>query len=262
MVKAPNGRGAQLGRARGLERGLRTTRNYSSFASVYDFLVERPATDLIFFAFLKSIQRFGIRFESIADVGCGTGRFLAKLASRPVEMVGIDNSPAVLAMARRRLASRAARFLHQDMRRLSLPRPVDVITCNNQTLNYMLARRDLAQAFRTIARGLRRRGIFIFDFLARLLADRRVQPRVLRERIALPDYVIKFDACVDASRGDTVVTIAMQGPEGRAIEVHRQRWFRPSTIKELLADTGFRLLEMRPVDRQNQAWLHVVAQRL
>lgn len=239
---------------------------YSSSIDVYDFLFGNPAFPWLKRAFDQGIRRFGLEFGSIADVGCGTGRFLAELAHLPIRRVGIDSSAAMLAVARRRLAGHPVLLLRQDVRRLSLPSHVDLITCNNQTINYLTKSEDIAGAFRAIARNLRSGGTFIFDFIASIASLMPSRPARIHETIRLPDHDVEFDGTVDPRHNISVVNIRLKttrAPHRRALEVHRQRWFSPSAILRLLRDSGFRVLSMRPVDGSGpSAWLHVIAKRL
>src|SRR3954465_4069903 len=77
---------------------------YSAFADVYDFLIGDLAFPPLQRAFRDSVRRFGLEFRTLADVGCGTGRFLAELCPLPVGLIGVDCSRSILALARRRLA--------------------------------------------------------------------------------------------------------------------------------------------------------------
>jgi len=238
---------------------------YSSFTQVYDFLVGDPAYRDLRRAFDRSVRRFGLTFRSVADIGCGTGRLIADLARRPVEVIGVDSSEAMLAVARRRMTGPVL-LLRQDIRRLSLPGPVDLITCHNQTVNYLTVIDDLARAFRAIARNLRRGGTFLFDFIARMAVARSAGLETVRETIRLPDHTVGFDGVVDPARGLSVVRIRVasaRGSGGATQETHWQRWFPVSTILRLLGASGFRVLDMRPVGPVNPgAWLYVVARRL
>jgi SAM-dependent methyltransferase len=239
---------------------------YSSFTQVYDFLIGDPAYIELRRAFDQSVRRFGLKFRSIADIGCGTGRFIAELARLPVEIIGVDRSEAMLAVSRRRMTGLPAVLLRQDIRRLSLPNPVDLITCHNQTVNYLTVIDDLARAFRAIARNLRHGGTILFDFMARMAVTRPVGLENIRETICLPDHAVSFDGIVDPARGLSVVRIrvaAAHGSGGGVHEVHRQRWFPVSTILRLLGASGFRVLDVRPVGHvEPSAWLYVVARRM
>ena len=182
----------------------------------------------------------------------------------PVGLIGVDRSRSILALARRRLAGCPVLLLQQDIRALSLPRRVDVITCRNQTINYLTVWTDLARAFRSIARSLRRGGTFLFDFIARVTDMSR--PARIRETIRLPRHEVSFAGTIDPARDLSVVRIRIRdeaAPDRGVVEVHRQRWFPPSMIMGLLDVSGFRVLEMRPVEGSPEnAWRHVVARRV
>ncbi len=66
-----------------------------------------------------------------ADLGCGTGELTAALVPRwqPAELVGVDNSEAMLAEARPR-AGGALRFARGDLASPPLAAPLDVIVAN------------------------------------------------------------------------------------------------------------------------------------
>lgn len=245
-------------------RGQGAAAPYSAFADVYDFLIGDLAFPALQRAFRDSVRRFGLEFRTLADVGCGTGRFLAELCPLPVGLIGVDRSRSILALARRRLAGCPVLLLQQDICALSLPRRVDVITCRNQTINYLTVWTDLARAFRAIARSLRRGGTFLFDFIARVTDMSR--PARIRETIRLPRHEVSFAGTIDPARDLSVVRIRIRdeaAPDRGVVEVHRQRWFPPSMIMGLLDVSGFRVLEMRPVEGSPEnAWRHVVARRV
>jgi SAM-dependent methyltransferase len=247
------------------EYATRAVPPYSSFAEVYDFLIGNTGLPLIRHAFRQSVLRFALEFRNLADVGCGTGAFLSTLACRPVELIGVDRSAAVLEVARRRLAGCPVTLLRQDIRRLSLPYRVDLITCQHQTLNYLTVVSELRRAFLAIARNLRRGGAFLFDFLAQTPTMNRARPVRMREVIRLPDNDVHFDATVAPSCGRSTVRIRIGTAAGRrrsAVEVHKQRWFKPRMLVRLLRATGFQLCEIRPVQGTDDGWLHVVARRV
>jgi SAM-dependent methyltransferase len=239
---------------------------YSSFTDLYDFLIGDPTFPTIQKAFDRSVRRFRLEFRSIADIGCGTGRFLAELAHLPVSRIGVDRSVSALAIARRRLAGQQVLLLRQDIRQLCLPYPVDLMTCHNQTINYFTAAADLACALQAIARNMRRGGAFLFDYIAQIAHAPGSDRRRIRETIRLPDHDVDFDGAIDGARGISTLRIRVT-PEHAThcptFEVHRQRWFSPSALHRLLSTSGFKVLEMRPMDDQQQrAWVHVVTRRV
>ena len=243
---------------------LRSVAPYASFAEVYNFLIESPALPLLRAAFWRSVRRFHPRFHSLADLGCGTGGFLATLPCQRISLTGVDRSAAMLGIARRRLASCAVSFLQQDFRRLDLPKPVDLITCHNQTINYVTLPRDLTRTFSAIAWNLRHGGALLFDFRARARRYSRRRTARVRETIRLLDHDVRFRGVIDLERGTSTVRIDVatrRAPNLHRVEVHRQRWFSPGMIRRCLRAAGLELLCMRPLDRSNSHWLHVVARR-
>lgn len=79
--------------------------------------------------------------RSLLDVGCGTGHHLAEFRRGLSSVAGVDLSPQMLAVARRRLG-REVRLVRGDMRRFSLGTTFDIVTCLFSAIGYMETRRD------------------------------------------------------------------------------------------------------------------------
>jgi SAM-dependent methyltransferase len=158
-------------------------RPYSGLAIDYDALVGDR-----FFAELRRtfewiIRRYGVRFDSAADVACGTGtfvRYLRDIGAQPV--YGVDRSPTMLRRAARKNAGNGARFLIQDLRALRLPRSVDLLTCNFDSLNYLRTAADLHGALRRFAENLRPDGHAIFDLVTERLTEQGPGLKIERAR--------------------------------------------------------------------------------
>lgn len=98
-------------------------------------------------------------FPRVIDLACGTGVLAAALTRAGHAVLGIDASPAMLAIARRtapRATFRRAAF------GAPLP-PADAVICTFDSLNYLLRPARLTATFRRVARALRPGGIFLFD---------------------------------------------------------------------------------------------------
>ena len=142
------------------------TRPYSQIAPVYDCTVGMAFFLRVRQAFSKLVPRYGIRFCSAADIGCGTGLFACYLNQCwGVPFYGVDRSLEMLRQARRNCPSAGVCFLQQDIRCLALPSRVDLITANFDTLNHLTAPEDLRLGFQCIASNLRPAGHFYFDIL-------------------------------------------------------------------------------------------------
>jgi ubiquinone/menaquinone biosynthesis C-methylase UbiE len=96
----------------------------------------------------------------VLEVGCGTGKNSAWLASQARELIALDFSPGMLDVARRRVRSSTARFVEHDITR---PWPVasgsvDVVA-GNLVLEHV---HELAPVFAEAARVLRAGGQLFF----------------------------------------------------------------------------------------------------
>jgi ubiquinone/menaquinone biosynthesis C-methylase UbiE len=62
--------------------------------------IEAPLDRAMLAAFVESVTGSGAAGRPVADVGCGPGRVAAYLAAHGLDVVGVDMSPAMLAVAR------------------------------------------------------------------------------------------------------------------------------------------------------------------
>jgi SAM-dependent methyltransferase len=101
------------------------------YALAFDWDIDDEATWLL--------ARLGRGCRSVLEPGCGPGRHLAAFARRGLEVVGLDVSPAMAALARRRLADSglAGDVVLGDMRDFDLGRCFDGAVCPINTLAHL-----------------------------------------------------------------------------------------------------------------------------
>lgn len=130
---------------------------------------------------LGYIQQYAPRARSVLELGCGTGAVLAGLGSGWL-LTGVDRSPEMLAIARRRCP--AARLLEGDIRSFALSESFDVVLCVYDTLNHVPTFEGWLQVFDRVREHLREGGLFVFDLntIGRL-----------RRLAASPPWVQNFD---------------------------------------------------------------------
>lgn len=223
---------------------LNTTRTaappYSAFAAVYDSLLGNRLFPEMRRVFEWLARRYGIRFASAGDAACGTGTFVRYLRRRGVPLVyGVDRSAAMLHIARSKNQGNGARFLRQDLTGLSLPRLVDLITCQFDSLNYLIRDEDLRQAMLQFRGNLAPGGHLVFDVVVAPSGRRALPPRV--ENAVGPGAAVHRVTTWDPEKAiqTAVVTIRLNKRLHR--EVHRQRRYSVGVVRQLLDSTGFDL---------------------
>ena len=245
---------------------------YESISPVYDRLVGDAGLEPIWDAFRRSCQKYAVRFASAADIACGTGRFLARLAhwkGPGTDLYGIDRSDAMLKIAHGRLAGSGAVLLRQDMRRLELPRPVQLLTCNFNSINYLVEINQLQATVNKFHHNLSFSGVLIFDtMLEGNMAPMRGR---FRQKIILAGLSADWDVKPSAKMGGSVVDMKTcihrsGGPPVCSYERHIQRWWPRSILERVLATAGFATLGVHRVGDHRPAgpadrWVQFVARR-
>ena len=96
--------------------------------------------------------------ELILDLGCGTGRLTKTIAGSGASVVGIDNSPSMIAAARKEYPN--LEFLEADARSFSFPYSFDAIF-SNAALHWIL---DAESVVRCVSSSLKMGGRFVAEF--------------------------------------------------------------------------------------------------
>ncbi|MHB8171296.1 MAG: class I SAM-dependent DNA methyltransferase [Thermincolia bacterium] len=140
---------------------------YGKLADIYDYLVGSVDYNEWIDYIEAIVRKFGYEVRTVADLACGTGNTTLPFAQRGYRVVGIDLSGEMLDIARQKAEEEGseAEFLEQNMCELSLPEPVDLITCYHDGLNYILEPEDLDRVFRGVHENLKPGGLFIFDLV-------------------------------------------------------------------------------------------------
>jgi SAM-dependent methyltransferase len=191
---------------------------------------------------------------SILDLGCGSGLHAEKFAAAGYAVAGVDRSPSMLELARRR-RSKAGReiqsrltFLDADIRDFDLGRQVDAVSSLFHVMSYMPANEDIEAAFQSARRHLTAGGIFIFDFwygpaVLHLKPSHRLKVYENQEtkiwRFAEP-VLRENENIVDVSY--RVLTLdKASGHVEETAETHRMRYFFKPELTYFLKQSGFKL---------------------
>jgi SAM-dependent methyltransferase len=205
---------------------------------------------------LALLRQSGIRRGTIVDLGCGSGVWAERLCGAGYDVIGIDASPAMLALARRR-APRAT-FRRESFLGAELP-PCDAVTSLGECLSYALDpglnARSLARLFRRVHEALREPGLFVFDLCEPGRGVRRLVERSGR------GWAVRIEAEEDRARRiltRRLTTLRQRnGGHRRGHEVHRLRLFDRRLVARQLRVAGFRVRVVRGYGRRRFAPGHV-----
>jgi len=213
---------------------------YQGLAAHYDELLGEQSFREMRDTFDWIVRRYGLRFRSAVDVGCGTGTFVEYLLRAGVDPVwGVDRSPEMLAQAVIKNGQNKARFLLQDLRELRIPESVDLLTCQFETLNYLLTGADLHTAFAGFARALTPRGFAVFDVAAR--RPGRPGPRRRIEFSRFTNHTVTIRARYDTERKLQVGRVSVGGTAATQSERHVQRLHTVDDVAAALHGSGLEL---------------------
>jgi SAM-dependent methyltransferase len=198
-------------------------------------------------------REFGpTEIRSLLDAGCGTGKHAVLLARRGYSVTGVDQSEAMLDVARER--ARAAgvdvTFVQGDLSTIDFPKQFDAAIMMFAVIGYFSEKADLLRMLRNLRKHLVGGAVLIFDFWygPAVLA---IRPEKREQRFGdSGDAVIrKVETELDVERSVCRVSYVVR-EEGLAEsqivqEVHTMRFFFSEEIRAILRDSGFALCELR-----------------
>lgn len=192
---------------------------------------------------LKILRRSGIRGGTLVDLGCGSGIFAALAERAGFHVVGVDQSPAMVALAKRE--SPKSQFIQSSLDKFSVPL-CDVVTALGEPLNYGAERRssDLRRVFARIARALRPGGMFLFDLILH-----EGEPMNYRSWRAGDGWTLLWEVSEDQKRRilnrHNISFCQAKGKIRRGEEDHIVQLFRRKEVEQALRAAGFEFVVSR-----------------
>ena len=220
---------------------------YDRFAAVYDQVMKNVQYE----KWARRIEHWLATYGSIepgspppifVELGCGTGTMTEMLAARGFDMIGMDASEAMLAVAMDKKLKNKSQTLYlcQDMREIDLYGSAQAFICVFDSLNYLLSEADLLKTVRRINTFLQPGGLFIFDFntIAEYESIGNATYAADKGDFA---YVWENFFYADKSIKEIELTLFIKDDDGRFSrhhESHFQRGYNLSQIKRLLGEAG------------------------
>ena len=227
---------------------------YAFIADLYDHVGPyRNRPDIAFF--VEAASKAG---SPVLEVGCGTGRVLIPTARAGVDVVGLDLSPHMLAVCRRRLRDEPeavqskVRLVQADMRRFDLGRIFTLVTIPFRPFQHLLTVEDQLSCLESIRQHLGNGGVLILDIFnpsLDFLVNRPVGEEFDEEpEFTMPDgrRVTRLHKTITHDRFNQISDFELvyyvkhpDGREERLVHSFQMRYLFRFEVEHLLARAGF-----------------------
>jgi SAM-dependent methyltransferase len=230
---------------------------FDAEADLFD-IIQAPLNRVDLPFFLSLAERAG---GPMLELACGTGRVLLPCAAVTGQAVGIDLSPAMLAVARSSAAERgfapeAVRLIEGDIRSARLDQRFPLVIMGGQPLCFLRTEADLHAALETVRAHLAPGGCWaaampvpVWSLLARPPRLPRpvteIRHPVTGQRVAVWSEISGDEATQQVTRIRTTETLTESGSVVRRQTTTQHLYFRrPADIQELIRAAGFRFDEL------------------
>lgn len=218
---------------------------YDTLADVYDLLTAAYCHEQWLERIEGLARSHGLSGHRLLDVACGTGESFLPLLQRGYQVTACDVSSEMASRAAAKAPG--AHVFVADMRHLPHIQGFDLVTCLDDSLNYLLERDDLRLALGGIRMSLDPVGIAVWD--VNTLATYRTG--FASDWVTdSPAAFIAWHGCasedfatgeIAEARIDTFCR-AEPGCWRRATSVHRQRHWRVADVTAAAAAAGLRVI--------------------
>jgi len=226
---------------------------YSDFSYVYDtFMDETPYEEWCEFL-TQMLKDAGIENGLVLDLGCGTGTLTELLAHKGYDMIGVDMSDQMLAVAmeKREESGFNILYLQQDMRAFELYGTVRAVICACDSINYLLEQEDILETFRLVNNYLDPEGLFVFDFntvykYAEVIGDTTIAENredcsfIWENFYEQEDQINEYDLTIFVKEEDDRYR--------KFTETHYQRGYTLETMKALVKKAGLVFVDALDAD--------------
>ncbi len=221
---------------------------YNDFAEVYDLFMEDIEYDT-WVNYLENIwDKFNIKPNLIAELGCGTGNITQRLAQKGYDMIGIDISDTMLLKAKEKAMEDNLEILYlmQDMREFELYGTVDCIISLCDSLNYITEEEDLLEVFKLVNNYLEPKGLFIFDMNTEYKFKNILGDNVFAETEESAAYIWENFYDEEEKMNEYYVNFFVKEEKSqlyrRFEEEHYEKAYDIETVKRLIEKAGLKIL--------------------
>lgn len=189
----------------------------------------------------------------VLDLGCGTGTLTELLHQKGYDMIGVDNSPEMLEIAREKQEKSGSEILYiqQDMRELELYSTVGTVISVCDCLNYLLEEEELLSVFRLVNTYLYPGGLFLFDFNTVYKYSQVIGDTVIAENREDCSFIWEnyYHEEEEINEYDLTVFVQQEGNCFRRFtENHFQRGYTCKTMCRLVEQAGMQVIRLLDAD--------------
>jgi SAM-dependent methyltransferase len=224
------------------------------YAGVYDPLYQDKDYEKECDRIEALFQACGCCPKTVLDLGCGTGGHALVLAKRGYKVTGVDRSPDMLDIARRKARDTGVdvEFIAGDIAAFGLERKFDAVISMFAVMCYQVTNSAVSAVCRRAKEALVPGGLFMFDYWhgPAVIAERPAR----RTKVAdgpggqkitrrtepewdLADNIVKVHITTHAETANRV---------SETCETHVMRYFFPQEIRSFLASAGFSDIGLYP----------------
>jgi SAM-dependent methyltransferase len=196
----------------------------------------------------------------IVDLGCGSGLSARAFTQAGYQVLGVDISPAAIAIARQRVPD--AEFRVESLFNTEIP-PCNAVTAIGECFNYRFDPHSnlqmLVRLFDRVYQALAPGGIFIFD----IAEPGQLDGKMSKGFTEGDDWIVLVEKEEDRERSTLVrriVTLRKIGEHYRRNdEVHHLQLYRSTDIAQALVNSGFQVEIAHSYGRYELPKAHAVA---
>lgn len=213
---------------------------YTSFAEVYDMFMDNVPYEEWSRYLTELLKEYRIEEGVVCELGCGTGKMTRLLADAGYDMIGVDMSEDMLAIASMENPQQIL-YLCQDMRELELYGTVAAVVSVCDSMNYLLEEEDLLEVFQRVNEYLEPGGVFLFDLNTIYKYETLLGETIICENRPEGSFIWEnyYDAEEQINEYD--LTLFIQEKENlyrKFEETHYQRGYSLEKIRTLLEEAG------------------------
>ncbi|MGT2624754.1 class I SAM-dependent DNA methyltransferase [Streptococcus thoraltensis] len=223
-------------------------KNYETFASVYDAIMDDALYDLWTDFSLRHLPKSKHR-NKLLELACGTGIQSVRFSQAGFDVTGLDLSQEMLAIAEKRAKSAKEKIAFQQGNMLDLSKAgkYDFVTCYSDSICYMQDEVEVGDVFKQVYDCLKDDGVFIFDVHSTYQIDEIFPGYSYHENAE--EFAMVWDSFEDEAPHSVVheLTFFIQDEDGRFTrfdEVHEERTYEILTYDILLEQAGFKSFKL------------------